>query len=186
MRAIGQKECPLSSNKVQEQQAEIERLKVALTTVARACGVVDGSPSAEFLVAVIEGWKKVASGPPIVECPAPAAESGKWYADREVLPMGHGVLHQIRYRGKLTDADLAAAADWLEKRSEIESQLAKYKRAAEAWEAVRKHRIFIAIIRGKWYAVSADTTGSHCDDPADAVLSLAARRASQADQKGDG
>lgn len=60
---------------IREQADEIERLKGAVTAVAKACGVVDGSPSAGFLVAVIEGWKKVASGPPVVEYVAPQPEA---------------------------------------------------------------------------------------------------------------
>jgi polyhydroxyalkanoate synthesis regulator phasin len=59
--------------------------------------------------------------------PAQAAESEKWYADRDVLPLGHGVVRQLRYRGKITDEELAAAADWLNRRAETEQQLSEAK-----------------------------------------------------------
>jgi len=59
-----------SPTTIREQAAEIERLKAALTTVARACGVESGSPSAEFLVSVIEGWKQLVTAYRDAEEPA--------------------------------------------------------------------------------------------------------------------
>jgi hypothetical protein len=105
---------------------------------------------------------------------APAAEPGCY-----VICLGGSNVYAL---GGFTQSEAADALDWHQKRAEIESQLAqlaKYKRDAEAWEAVGKQRIAIdyeprcggAI---QWHA----HRGMECvvqDSPLDAVLSLAAQ-----------
>lgn len=107
-----------------------------------------------------------APDPEFAPSPAPAAESGK-VDERRV------------YGGWLTESEY----QWLNRRAEIESQLAQlaaYKRGHEAWEAVKKWKIGIDLSHdGKdWVARGwrrDELLTPHASDPVDAVLALAAK-----------
>jgi len=219
-----------SPTTIREQAAEIERLKAALTTVARACGVESGSPSAEFLVSVIEGWKQLVTAYRDAEEPAAPQPEAKGASELPVendewrkrsiqemredifgespstsLSAGDGEAEQwaveaarVRDNGRiefvvyrksreLTQGDADDAADWLNRRAEVEAQLAKYKRDAEAWEKLERWKSEISYVPkaqqwAAWFYAGDATVCAHGDKPLDAVLALAA----QLEQKGEG
>lgn len=142
-----------------------------------------------------------------IPAPAPAAKSEKWRVNNFRVHPANGerdefaiVLAEAEPPTKEQSKD---AADWLNRRAEIESQLAqlaKYKRDAEAWGKPNRDAEAVAAMRSKNISVvrlfhNATWEARHdvagfpytksqpFSDPADAVLSLAAQLASQADQQ---
>jgi hypothetical protein len=116
---------------------------------------------------------------------AEPAESGKNYYGVAVASPGHNV---ITYGGRfMCEGHAQAAAAVLNNRDSLmetlESKLAKYKRDAEAWEAVRVggYSVIRELGREKYFiqlcGISRDqySHGESVSDPVDAVLSLAAQ-----------
>lgn len=124
--------------------------------------------------------------------PAPAAESGKWAVEAaKVRPNGRLEFVVYRQGRELTQGDADDAAEWLENRAEIESQLAqlaKYKRDAEAWEkdhrameAMERHSMSVVQCYPDWRAcvMGRDHEGVIRASHLDAVLALAASLSQQ-------
>lgn len=109
--------------------------------------------------------------------PSPHVEIG----GQEPLKCGFDAQVKLYISGFASKSEQADAADWLNRREEIESQLATYKRDAEAWEkdhrameAVRGHRMELSA-RESFVAKCPQSTKAIvvASDPADAFLSLA-------------
>ncbi len=76
----------------------------------------------------------------------------------------------------LTSEQAEAAADWLNRRAEIESQLAQLKKQAEAWEAVKRYKLKITHLQNTVQVYSwIDNKSEFGPDVVETVLALASQ-----------